>query len=221
MGKTLIAVAGCHQNHLRADAQRQTWMQDVGAVADVKFFLGTPHSGRPAADEIWLDSSDDYDERKKKVLGIIQWALDHGYDYLWKVDDDVYLRPERLLSQPAYDFCRSMRGIGAIYGLTRSSMVKLTVLPDTLAWLVHEDQWVSRRLREVGVLHRNMGGPNAVFCATYNKGTIPYDLPELTEPRLHNQVIAAWEYITFEQMAAVHERFHSGIGRPTRVTEPR
>jgi|HubBroStandDraft_1064217.scaffolds.fasta_scaffold17744_5 hypothetical protein len=221
MEKTLIAVAGCHQYHMRADAQRRTWMQDVGSAADVRFFLGTPHGGRPRADEIWLDCADNYDERKKKVLEIIRWALAHGYAYLWKIDDDVYLRPERLLSLPAYDFCRSMRGIGAIYGLSRSSMIALTTLPDTFEGLVHEDQWVSRRLRNAGIEHTNLGGVGAVFCAMYNKGTIPYHLPEYNEPRFDNQVIAAWEYVTPEQMAAVHDRFRQGPGRPVHPTEPR
>ena len=61
MRKTLIAVAGCHQNKARADAQRQTWVKDVDAAADVKFFLGRPGqlaTREPRRDEVWLDCPD-------------------------------------------------------------------------------------------------------------------------------------------------------------------
>jgi hypothetical protein len=98
------------------------------------------------------------------------------------------------LSLPAYDFCRSMRGNRGhtIYGLSRSLMIALTRLPDTFEGLVHEDQWVRGRLRNAGIEHTNLGRVGPVFCAIYNQGTIPYDLPEYNEPRFDNRVLAAW-----------------------------
>src|ERR1700682_3813263 len=99
--KTLIAITGWHGSGLRAEAQRLTWIKDVPANgADVKFFLGRGPARSPEPDEIFLDCHDGYVERKEKIVAICRWALDRGYDYLWKVDDDVYLRPERLLVLP-------------------------------------------------------------------------------------------------------------------------
>jgi len=215
MGKTLIGIAGCHKFWERANGQRQTWIKDVGSAADVRFFLGTPHSGIPAAGEVWLDCPDGYEERKQKVMGMIKWALDENYDYLWKVDDDVYLRPERLLSLDAYDYCGAItqnRTVfsGAIYGLSRASMEKL-LMPDTRIDQKFEDIWVWNRLTELGVKPTDMAGPdgfNGRFRMTHERGK-PVPVGQETASRT-NDVIATWEHQTPDDMQKVHAIFQVG-----------
>jgi galactosyltransferase len=229
MGKTLIAVAGCHKNQARADAQRQTWVKDVGTAADVRFFSGKPHPDGPIPDdELWLNCPDGYKDRKEKVIAIIQWAVEHGYDYLWKVDDDVYLRPERLLALEPHDYYGAIvpytkhRCFGAIYGLSRSSMETL-IMRDTLADQLREDVWVADRLRELGVSPANLGWVDGVggrFRMTHIKGE-PFGV-NLHPPRPDNDVIASWEHITLSQMLTIHAGFHPEIETtaPEMVTGP-
>jgi hypothetical protein len=215
MGKTLIAVAGCHQYKDRADAQRQTWVKDVGTAADVRFFSGTPHPDGPIPDdEVWLDCPDCYKARKQKVLAIVRWAVDCGYDHLWKVDDDVYLRPERLFDLEPYDYCGAIPegwGVfsGAIYGLSRASMEKL-LTPDTRADQLHEDIWIWNRLSEYHIPGVNLGGVDGVggrIHATQGKGRSFRVLQEPPTP--DNDVIASWEYAP-AQMQEIHAAFTPG-----------
>lgn len=211
--KILLAVATCHGYRHRANVQRETWVKDVGAGADVRFFLGEPHQGSQLEDEIWLGCPDGYADRKEKVIAIIRWAVEGGYDYLWKLDDDVYLRPERLLTLDAGDYCGATVGentaiSGAIYGLSLASMKKLLCAnagekPD------YEDLWVGRRLAEAKVTPTEMGGPDKVngrFRMTESKryrALVPQDPPLPT-----NDVIASWEHPP-ERMVEIHQRFHS------------
>jgi len=99
--KILIAILTCHINVHKADAQRKTWVKDI-IGADVKFFLGRhPKDSFPGnvefEDEVWLDCADDYRGLSRKTQMICQWALAHGYDYIFKCDDDVAVIPEKLL----------------------------------------------------------------------------------------------------------------------------
>jgi len=53
---------------------------------------------------------------------MFRWTLKEGYDYLWKIDDDVYVMPERLLALPLRDFQghyiphNTYRQVGTILG---------------------------------------------------------------------------------------------------------
>lgn len=211
--RTLIAIAGCHKYRDRADAQRQTWVKDVGSSTDVRFFVGTPHSGDRAPDEVWLDCPDGYADRKQKVIAIFGWAVEQGYDYLWKVDDDVYLRPERLLDLELRDYYGAVvpNGrvcFGAIYGLSRASMQKL-LTPDTQAHELYEDIWVSNRLSELGVSPENLGwvaGEGGRLRMTHQKGS-PFGV-NLQPPHPNNDVIASWEHVTRSQMDEIHNSFN-------------
>jgi len=98
--RKLIAIMTCDAKRAWADAQRQTWVKDIVArgYADVKFFLGTmPRIGaRCKEDEIYLDCPDDYRGIPLKVKAICEWSREHCYDFTAKVDDDVYMIPDRL-----------------------------------------------------------------------------------------------------------------------------
>jgi hypothetical protein len=94
----------CHTNgeNLRPQIVRSTWGSDVGRFPNVclKFFYGSPRDGRhPAHDEVFLDCRDDYSHQTEKMRSICQYAVEHNFDYLAKMDDDTYVRAARLMDE--------------------------------------------------------------------------------------------------------------------------
>lgn len=87
----------------RLDAVRATWWKDVGNHPNVtaKFFLGAEDFTPPAAqDEVYLvGCPDDYASLPLKTKRIAQYALDNGYDYLFKCDDDTAVYVEKLVAE--------------------------------------------------------------------------------------------------------------------------
>lgn len=94
--KVLIAIITCHKFSYKAQAQRETWVPNVRG-ADVKFFYGIGER-KLLPDEVLLDVADDYKSLPYKIKAMVRWALDRDYDYIFKVDDDVYVWPNRLMS---------------------------------------------------------------------------------------------------------------------------
>ena len=98
----------------RVSALRDTWLKDVAASGtDYKLFYGRPPAKKkivdarivndptfraPEKDEIFLECGDDYYSSCQKIRGIINYALDNGYDRLVKIDDDVFVYWDRLAS---------------------------------------------------------------------------------------------------------------------------
>jgi hypothetical protein len=94
--KTLIAVVSAQHRKNWRDAIRSTWLAMVPeGKADVRFFIGADTSDEPNV--VPLNCGDLYKDLPEKVRQIMKWALDHGYDYMLKCDDDVVLRPVELL----------------------------------------------------------------------------------------------------------------------------
>lgn len=102
--KSLIAVISCHARQGYSDVVRETWAPLV-VGADLKFFMGRGPR-EPLADEVILDCDDAYMGLPDKVRAIMRWALEHGYDYVLKCDDDVVVLPKALLASDyaQYDF---------------------------------------------------------------------------------------------------------------------
>ena len=89
--RLLIAIASCGKFRARVQALRDTWIPAVKDM-DVRVFLG--HHAEPGQDEVQLDVPDDYKHLRHKVQAMFRWAVDQGYDYVFKVDDDVLVLPE-------------------------------------------------------------------------------------------------------------------------------
>ena len=97
MSPSLIAIMSCHKHRAWQDAQRQTWIKDIPAGPDYRFFLGNPRPESVCADEAFLDVPDDYDSLTHKIKGMIEWALGHGYGNMYKCDIDTLVSPVNLM----------------------------------------------------------------------------------------------------------------------------
>jgi hypothetical protein len=110
-----LTVDWCTQNNLRSlDQQarvntiRDTWIKQIPDGVDYKFFYGTklrtdnrrpqPTLRTPLSDEVFLDCGDNYTANPAKMKAICSWALERGYDYILRCDDDTFIYPDRLLS---------------------------------------------------------------------------------------------------------------------------
>jgi len=209
--KILIAVTSCHAYRDRADAIRATWGPEVEG-ADVRYFLGAGAAQRP--DEVILDCPDGYHYLSMKTQLIRRYAVAHDYDFLWKIDDDCYLRPERLLGNGfgALDYVGRLRGpsgnyaspycSGFCYGLSRKSLELLC----PLEWRVNEDfsedRWTGNKLLSLGISPHN----ETQFIVEYSKTSA---ISGREPPLVGNDVIAACEYSP-QNMRNVHAQFKSG-----------
>lgn len=82
----LIAIVTCKKYADRAQALRDTWVPLARAAGyDVEFFDGER-----------LGVPDDYVHLPLKAKAIFQWAHDHQYEEMLKVDDDTYIQVSRL-----------------------------------------------------------------------------------------------------------------------------
>ncbi|VVB51629.1 Uncharacterised protein [uncultured archaeon] len=166
--KTLIAILSCHAHKEQDHVCRQTWVPAGG----YRFFLGRdPNFGAsgaaPLQDEEFLDVPDDYLGLPFKTQAACRWALTHGYDFLFKCDNDTYVHVPRLLASGFEDrdytgwdweghggYCSG----GAGYWLSRVAMQHIanaTLIMDyadtTRGSLKGEDLQIGEVLRNQGI----------------------------------------------------------------------
>jgi Galactosyltransferase len=101
--KPLIAVISNQRGRSATTAQRATWAIPTCGI-DVRFFYGRGFVGVPLSDEIVLDVPDDYLSLVFKVHEAFKWAKANGYTHVFKVDDDTYVIPKRLLKNKCFDY---------------------------------------------------------------------------------------------------------------------
>jgi Galactosyltransferase len=122
--KILIAIPSCHALRNCEQTIRETWGKDLPTSVDLRFFLGQP-VGNPQADEIFLDCGDSLAALTIKCVAMFRWALAQGYDYVWKVDLDTFVRPQQLPTGQ-YDWIGGQNSHfasgGAGYGLSRRAL---------------------------------------------------------------------------------------------------
>jgi hypothetical protein len=124
--KILIAFLTAHHSsrapHVAAQRERMT-----GSTVDYKFIYGAasgqqeaiPMRG-PLPDELFFDCDDTKAYMVLKNKAIFQWALEHGYDYVFRACDDSIVYPERILQNfdllAKHDYAGTMCGYGKMAG---------------------------------------------------------------------------------------------------------
>jgi hypothetical protein len=93
--RPLIAICTCHRFQNRTDMVRATWLKDITQL-EYRFFFGKGGNRTPEPDEVFLDVDDSYEGLSWKTRAIMNWALNNGYDAVFKCDDDTFVFPERL-----------------------------------------------------------------------------------------------------------------------------
>jgi hypothetical protein len=190
--KLLIAVNTCHKPayRARAQAQRDTWVPALRAMGhDVVFFLGQPttptycgpdeegtwelYEGKRLA-EVWFAGLDDsYAGICRKVQRICRWAKNHHYDAVLKIDDDVYIVPQRFqwLQVGSRHYVGRFRGpygnypphfaSGFAYFLSREACQYIAATPNNGDWM--DERFVATVLAYNGIYgHTDLQN----FCVT-------------------------------------------------------
>ena len=91
----------------RIAALRDTWLKDVAKFPNVeyKLFYGEGATRAPESDEVFLSCPDDYRGLPAKTIAICRYAKEHGYDLLFKCDDDTGVYVDRILHEAlSYQF---------------------------------------------------------------------------------------------------------------------
>lgn|GEM_PF-425965 len=112
MTRILIGVLSCQAYSERRQRCLRSWIHEaLDAGIDVVFLLGgSKTAAKREGLNLLLPCPDDYDSLPMKVGLFLEWASKHAeFEYIFKCDDDTYLRPDRLL---AFD-CQGKDYIGA------------------------------------------------------------------------------------------------------------
>lgn len=157
MTKHLIAVMTCSKRGYvaKANAQRATWVPLMHALGfDVLFFQGVDGEGNGGpADVVTFDVPDGYEGIPLKVKAICQYAVMHGYDFVTKIDDDVYIVPNRFaaLSFKGTDYVGRFRGpcgnypahfaSGFCYTLSRHAAMFVAEAKWNQDWM--DERWIA------------------------------------------------------------------------------
>lgn len=160
--KFLIAIVSCEKYKNRVQMMEETWLPTARkAGLDIQVFTGTI-----------LGVPDDYASLPMKTKALCKWALEKGYDFILKMDDDTYKHVNKFfpifldyagIRIPANDGGSSILGIppapkgtypydyasGGAYWLSRRSMEIIMNAPFNGDWA--EDRWVGNTLAKAGI----------------------------------------------------------------------
>lgn len=147
----------------RVRAIQQTWAQDIPKFpgTDLQYFYGKLPPGTQVSQSnsvFFHEVNDNYLGLSHKVQWICRYAVEEGYDWIFKCDDDTYCYVERLLEeirQPAGDYLGfaavgSCHG-GAGYWLSRKAAYCVAIADKPTASEWAEDRWVSSVLFRYGI----------------------------------------------------------------------
>lgn len=153
--KFLIAVCSCQRDKKlgQHDQIRISYGRALSSLADVRFFMGGDEPKDLLQDEVWLNAPDNYRGLPAKMREVIRWALNHGYDYVWKVDCDTRIFSQDFEKFPFghYDYVGKFLGheayaSGGGYGLSRRAMEVVLAFDGRAYWA--EDVVTGEALRD-------------------------------------------------------------------------
>ena len=232
--KVLIAILSCHSLRYCEQSLRDTWIPEIPAGVDYKFFLGRREGVHDSSlfllekDEVKLGVGDGWYDIARKTVEVYKWALECGYDYVFKCDTDTLVRPELLLKSgfEAYPFsggqnCHFASG-GSGYWLSRASMETITNSP--VKYGPEEDLNTAETLAEKGVyVHHD---ERYVFRPGYkmDDSTISYHLTSIRqwgkvpyEPKWMYDAWADQKAKNYRAYSLVSEMKEEKKNRPLRV----
>ena len=152
-------------NSPRDQAVRDTWFKHIPEPIVGKFFVGK--TGHASEDTIQLDCGDKYVfDLMDKIQQMCKWALDNGFDKLFKCDDDTFCRRElfEYLSGDTPECASMLWGATALSGgpgylLGRRAMEAVVDTPLTAHPHTNnlEDHWVGESVRAHGIMPTHCG----------------------------------------------------------------
>jgi hypothetical protein len=160
----------------RIAAVRETWFKDLEGFSHHvtgKFFYGRPTNAGglyAPADSVFLQVDDDYAHLPHKTQAICRWALENGFDYVFKCDDDTAVYVERLvlelLENPNLEYGGCLNGEtctgGPGYFLGKRAMRAVVDAGTPDFWA--EDVWVSQVLARKNIYGTSLPGHNAAWA---------------------------------------------------------
>jgi hypothetical protein len=182
--KVLIAVPSCHSLKQYEEVIQSTWGKDIPPEVDLRFFLGNPEVSL-AHDEVFLKVEDGFDSLTNKTVALYAWALEQGYEFVFKCDLDTLVRPRLLLASgfEAYDWVGGANSFfasgGAGYVISRKAMQYVVDAGGAPGF--EEDVHIARILLSHGIeLHND---PRFKFCPgdVMDDHTITYHLSSVRE----------------------------------------
>lgn len=218
MPKILFAILSCHSLQQYEPSLRETWIKELPGI-DHKFFLGLPSLSSPLLpDEVLLEVDDSFQGITEKSVAMHRWALEHGYDYVVKVDLDTFVRPVELLQsgfeQFDYTGGQNTQGVafasgGSGYWLSRRALqivVDAKITPGPA-----EDLHVATVLNDQGItLH-----------ADNRYQFIPGDIMNDRTLTLHLSSVKGWSAkASPSDMHQAYAESKSGVYRPLPVVVP-
>ena len=157
--KLLLAICSCVKNKALRQACRETWLSLLPPGVDYRFFVSSETPLPDESDVVHLPGvSDTYIGLPEKMMAAIEWAHSNlQWDYLGKVDDDTYLRVDRLLpmlTPEVHLLGRSRAGKrcpgGAGYFMSREAATALLEHKMEIPPEGDEDGLITRKLVSLG-----------------------------------------------------------------------
>lgn len=231
--KRLIAVMTCHRpSHLaKVQAIRETWAPALRQFADVVYFYGRnpqmPNELGETCDSVWLDVDDSYLGIPAKVRAICEWAHNRGYDYMSKVDDDVYIVPQRWTMLPVtpHDYVGRFRGpvgnypahfaSGFCYHLSKRAMGIVASAPHNGDWM--DERFVANAL----AYHKIFGHTDPISYAVTGPHISPRFIPQrhiLRDAAVFCEYSAPQLREAHAELAGLRVISHPGVTPVARVT---
>ena len=152
--KPLIAITSCLKYRHYDQYVRDTWVKDIPKHATYRFFLGA-NAEQPKYDEVFLECGDEYKDGTAKTISIMRWALEHGHDCVYKVDNDTLVRPAEMLASnfSEYEYTggrnAGFASGGSGYWLLKRPMELIAAQPLTSPF--PDDVWVAEYLESQNI----------------------------------------------------------------------
>lgn len=157
--RLLLLVCSCVGNTALRKACRDTWLSQLPPGVEYRFFVGADAPLPDEPDVLCLPGvADTYIGLPEKVMAAIGYANRHmEFDFLGKVDDDTYLRADRLLPLlvPGVHLLGRSRGGrrcpgGAGYFMSREAAGKLVEHAGDIPPEGDEDALITKKLVALG-----------------------------------------------------------------------